>query len=83
MPYYEYRCLACNTRFDLLRPIAQRNAPATCPQCQEPNSERLISLPMALTLAEDGALRVIGSSHCSSCAATSCAGCRAASAILT
>ncbi|MFE6778892.1 zinc ribbon domain-containing protein [Streptomyces sp. NPDC057702] len=31
MPRYEYRCRACGANFELSRPMADANAPATCP----------------------------------------------------
>ncbi len=31
MPIYEYLCPVCRVRFERLRPIAQAEAPATCP----------------------------------------------------
>ncbi|MER3452897.1 MAG: FmdB family transcriptional regulator, partial [Chloroflexota bacterium] len=31
MPVYEYRCLDCGERFELMRPAADADAPASCP----------------------------------------------------
>jgi putative FmdB family regulatory protein len=31
MPVYEFRCLACDTRFEARRAMADADAPATCP----------------------------------------------------
>jgi putative FmdB family regulatory protein len=31
MPTYEYRCRTCDDRFELRRPMAESDAPATCP----------------------------------------------------
>lgn len=31
MPLYEYRCAACDTVFEEQRPMAESDAPATCP----------------------------------------------------
>ncbi|MBB5136330.1 putative FmdB family regulatory protein [Thermocatellispora tengchongensis] len=31
MPRYEFRCRACGHTFELTRPMAQADAPATCP----------------------------------------------------
>ena len=33
MPIYEYACVACDLRFDRMRPMAQADSPADCPQC--------------------------------------------------
>ena len=32
MPLYEYRCSECDAKFELLRSIAVRGDPATCPR---------------------------------------------------
>ncbi len=32
MPLYEYYCPECARKFELLRPLAQMDAPAGCPQ---------------------------------------------------
>ncbi|MFF3762720.1 zinc ribbon domain-containing protein [Streptomyces sp. NPDC001922] len=31
MPRYEYSCRSCGTTFELNRPMAESDAPATCP----------------------------------------------------
>jgi putative FmdB family regulatory protein len=31
MPRYDYRCRACGSTFELNRPMAEANAPASCP----------------------------------------------------
>ncbi|GIH27429.1 hypothetical protein Aph01nite_57390 [Acrocarpospora phusangensis] len=31
MPRYDYRCRSCGSTFELNRPMAEANAPATCP----------------------------------------------------
>lgn len=33
MPFYEYSCKKCGTRFDLMRRLAERDDPAVCPSC--------------------------------------------------
>ena len=33
MPIYEYRCKKCDTRFELMRRLAQRDKAATCSNC--------------------------------------------------
>ncbi len=35
MPMYEYACRACQERFELFRPISERDETATCPRCGE------------------------------------------------
>ena len=43
MPVYEYRCLRCDTDFELMRRISEMNEPALCPQCGS-KAERLVSV---------------------------------------
>ncbi|MDY7104044.1 MAG: zinc ribbon domain-containing protein [Actinomycetota bacterium] len=31
MPAYEYRCTTCDAQFELRRPMAESDAPTTCP----------------------------------------------------
>ena len=46
MTLYEYRCNGCRALFDVRRPMACRNEPATCPQCGAAGF-RVISRPQA------------------------------------
>ncbi|MAT60144.1 MAG: FmdB family transcriptional regulator [Micrococcales bacterium] len=32
MPLYQFRCRACGSSFDVNRPMAQADSPASCPQ---------------------------------------------------
>jgi putative FmdB family regulatory protein len=43
MPTYEYRCRTCEDRFELRRPMAESDAPATCPGGHE-GAVRLLSV---------------------------------------
>ncbi len=43
MPLYEYRCNACQTRFELLRRMADREVVAVCPGCESRTTMPLIS----------------------------------------
>lgn len=42
MPIFEYECNACGHRFEFLKLPAASTAPS-CPACQSPNLERLLS----------------------------------------
>ncbi len=33
MPIYEYRCEACHTAFEKLRPMREAESPTDCPLC--------------------------------------------------
>ncbi len=43
MPLYEYRCNACTETFEVLRPMAERELSAVCPNCESRASMPLIS----------------------------------------
>ncbi|MDO8826482.1 FmdB family zinc ribbon protein [Methylophaga sp.] len=42
MPFYEYRCDACNHNFEALQKISD-DALVDCPACQQPALKKLIS----------------------------------------
>lgn len=33
MPFYDYECSGCALVFTLIRPMAERDEPADCPEC--------------------------------------------------
>jgi putative FmdB family regulatory protein len=43
MPIYEYECLDCGERFDLLRRMVDADAPTACPICRVAKSKRRVS----------------------------------------
>lgn len=43
MPIYEYTCKQCTHEFEVL--VLKGKEPASCPQCQGADLERLFSLP--------------------------------------
>ncbi len=74
MPLYEYVCLDCKTRFDVLRSMKDADAPIPCTACQGEHTSRLISL----FNAQSGGRVVAGSASaggCSGCTSGSCVGC--------
>jgi putative FmdB family regulatory protein len=52
MPFYEYLCPKCTTKFDLMRAIADRDQPATCPECGHKTAAR--QLPHIQAAVKDG-----------------------------
>ena len=75
MPIFEYECLKCERVFEQLVLGAGAEESVACPACQSGKVEKLFSGFSARPRAGDGAVRSI-SSGCSSCRASSCAGCR-------
>ena len=49
MPTYDYQCFDCGS-FEQIRRIANRDAPATCPQCGAQASRILIAAPSLASL---------------------------------
>ncbi|HHS97104.1 MAG TPA: zinc ribbon domain-containing protein [Chloroflexi bacterium] len=72
MPLYEYVCGDCGERFEALRPMREADAPIECPHCGGQHAKRALSLFAAI--GSEGVIAGNGSS-CTSCSATSCAGC--------
>ena len=52
MPTYDYQCEGCGP-FEKIRRIAERNAPADCPQCGEASPRVLISAPSFADMPSD------------------------------
>ena len=53
MPLYEYYCPPCGTQFELLRPMSQMDAAATCPSGHTTNN-RVLSLFAPLFRSQGG-----------------------------
>jgi len=76
MPIYEYVCKDCEHKFEALRPMSKADAPIECPFCGGSNTARALSLFSAVSKGAGGETQSLGgSSGCSSCPATTCAGC--------
>ena len=73
MPLYEYHCVTCGTRFELLVPMTRSAEPATCPAGHR-NAPRVVSVFAAHTKGEGGSIAAIdGAGGCASCAGGACA----------
>lgn len=51
MALYVYKCKPCGETFELLRPRAERNSPASCPKCGADKAKRLVAQPFSTTRA--------------------------------
>ena len=70
MPIYEYRCMDCRKKFDLLRSMSQSMDPAECPTCKG-QSKRIASSFMA----KGAGGQSLGGGGCTSCSSSSCGSC--------
>lgn len=53
MPTYEYRCEACGSRFERFQKMSDEPV-ETCPECGEPEAERLMSAGAGLVFKGSG-----------------------------
>ena len=58
MPRYDFRCPGCGKTIELLIPMADRDSPRTCPECQA-SMERLIGLPRPAIVPATGRDKVL------------------------
>lgn len=71
MPIYEYRCLDCQKKFEVLH-LNQEEKEIICPYCQSKNIKRIMSI-----FASSGFDDLLGTSGsgCSTCSGSSCSTC--------
>jgi len=75
MPIYEYDCSSCQSAFDLLVSISDRDRPVVCPDCGSSKTQRKVSRFFARSAKSDGATQSVGGSSCGSCSSSSCSSC--------
>ncbi len=75
MPIFEYKCRKCDSEFEKLVFGAASENGISCPDCQSSEVERLFSSFNGVSRSGDGSTHTM-SSGCSSCHASSCAGCK-------
>jgi len=77
MPIYEFHCKKCEADFEQLFRTMDAEAKARCPRCGGSRTQRKLSIfGMSVASNRGEAPRSTGRSGCSSCARSSCAGCR-------
>jgi putative FmdB family regulatory protein len=73
MPIYEYVCLDCGERFELIRSMKEADDPIACETCDSEHTSRML----ALFNAHSGG-RVVAGGHesgCAGCSGGSCSNC--------
>lgn len=76
MPLYEFCCNECESNFEVRRSFSDSLEDVPCPRCEQTNTRRVFTPTMVKT-GNGGQSRMLGGG-CSSCAATTCAGCATA-----
>ncbi|ETK31351.1 FmdB family zinc ribbon protein [Microbispora sp. ATCC PTA-5024] len=72
MPRYDYRCRACGSTFELNRPMAEANAPATCPSGHDDTVKLLSTVAVTGKAGAGPAPRASSGGGC--CGGGCCAG---------
>lgn len=72
MPIYEYRCLDCNSRFEVLRPMRDADVPIACEKCASDHTTRCLTVFFAQS---GGKVLAGGNGGCASCSSNSCSTC--------
>ncbi|MBN1147320.1 MAG: zinc ribbon domain-containing protein [Anaerolineales bacterium] len=72
MPIYEYVCLDCKERFEVMRAMKDADAPIACQKCEGEHTSRMLSL---FNAQSDGRVVAGGNSGCSTCSSASCSTC--------
>ena len=75
MPIYEYRCEKCESDFEQLIRSSRSDSAARCPSCGTTDVQRKLSL-FGMASRDAAGKRTSATSGCSTCRASSCAGCR-------
>ena len=77
MPYYEYVCGDCSTKFELKRRLAEIDNPAACPTCHGEHVARQVSMVMAFSHGDGSSVSSLGGGGgCGgSCGGGSCGSC--------
>ena len=60
MPVYEYRCPACDDRFERLAPMVERDAQVPCPVCGRKTSRQITAFALVGSPAENGGGGCVG-----------------------
>ena len=76
MPFFEFKCLTCESEFEELIRCDEDLQNIRCPKCDSTDAEKLLSLFGMVTPSGKVVTSGVGGGlSCSSCLKTSCAGC--------
>ena len=63
MPFYEYKCEACNKDFVLLQSMTSKTEDTSCPYCNEKKAKKLVSKFASPGSGEGSACSIGGGGH--------------------
>lgn len=75
MPVYEYFCRSCHTRYEKLRSMADADAPINCPECDEYDSVRILSVFVTHTAGGHASVETSQTSDSTSSGGCGCGHC--------
>lgn len=73
MPIYEYQCIDCGKRFELIRTISQADLSTECLNCHGRKTTRVLTTCYARTTGETTSSKSVGG--CSGCSGKNCSSC--------
>jgi putative FmdB family regulatory protein len=71
MPIYEFQCLDCGQKFEMIRPMKEADSQLDCTHCQSKNVKRQLSLFNASSNGQ----AITAGGGCSGCSGGSCSTC--------
>ena len=74
MPIYEYVCLDCGDRFEVLRTMREADQPIACKECESDHTSRLLAMFYAPGSQRETAGGYSGGG-CAGCGGGSCSTC--------
>lgn len=60
MPIYEYQCLKCSHRFEMIHGVGEKERKVVCPQCKDSHIQRILSSFSCGGLKESGTVSACG-----------------------
>lgn len=76
MPYYDYICDKCGTKFDVFFSISQERTGVKCDKCGSAKVRRDFGSVTTAKKSSGGGAASGGGSSCSSCSSKNCSSCK-------
>jgi putative FmdB family regulatory protein len=76
MPLYEYTCLTCDKKFDMLRAYKDADSPIACVSCQSIDTKRSLSTFFSHSAGGSPSVSsTVSTGGCGGCSGGSCGSC--------